>query len=60
MRKVLSLTLRILKSLYHRADLGTMGEGLTTTYTEDEANKLVEDSAVMVSRVMEMLPIDML
>jgi hypothetical protein len=37
-----------------------MGEGLTTTYTEDEANKLVEDSAVMVSRVMEMVPIDML
>jgi thiamine pyrophosphokinase len=59
MRKVSSLTLGILKSLYPQADLDTMGEGFAATYTEDEANKLVEDSVVTTSQVMEMLPVDM-
>jgi hypothetical protein len=59
MRKVSSLTLRILKSLYPRADLDTAAEGFAATCIKDEANKLVEDSIVTVSRVMEMLPIDM-
>jgi hypothetical protein len=59
MRKASSLTLGILKSLYPRADLDMVGEGFTATYSEDEANKLVEDSAVAASQVMEMIPIDM-
>jgi carboxypeptidase C (cathepsin A) len=36
-----------------------VGEGFATTYSADEASKLVEDSTVMVSQVMEMIPIDM-
>jgi hypothetical protein len=59
MRKVSSLTLRILKSIYPWVDLVMAGEGFPATCTEDEANQLMEDSAVMVSRVMEMLSIDM-
>jgi hypothetical protein len=59
MRKVVSLSLGVLKSLYPRADMDVVGEGFAATYTEDEANQLVEDSTVMVSRVMEMLPVDM-
>jgi hypothetical protein len=59
MRKVVSLSLGFLKSLYPRADMDVVGEGFAATYTEDEANQLVEDSTVMVSRVMEMLPVDM-
>jgi hypothetical protein len=59
MRKASSLTLRILKSLYPRANLDMAGEGFAATCTEDKANKLVEDSAMMVSHVMEMLPIIM-
>jgi hypothetical protein len=43
------LTLGILKSLYPQTDLDATDEGFTATCTEDEANKLVEDSAVMVS-----------
>jgi hypothetical protein len=46
MRKPSSLTLRILKSLYPRADLDVASEGFTMTCSEDEANKLVEDSIV--------------
>jgi hypothetical protein len=59
MRKVVSLSLGVLKSLYPRADMDVVGEGFAASYTEDEANQLVEDSTVMVSRVMEMLPVDM-
>jgi hypothetical protein len=53
MRKALRLTLRILKSLYPWADLGAAGEGFTVTCSNDEANKLVEDSTMMVTRVIE-------
>jgi hypothetical protein len=59
MRKASSLTLRILKSLYPRADLGAVGEGFAVTCTKEEANKLVKDSTTMVTRVIEMLPVDM-
>jgi hypothetical protein len=59
MRKASTLTLRILKSLYPRADLDVAAEGFAATCIKDEANKLMEDSVVMLSRVMEMLPIDM-
>jgi hypothetical protein len=59
MRKASSLTLGILKSLYPRSDLDAVGEGFAATCTEDKANKLVEDSIVMTSRVVEMLHIEM-
>jgi hypothetical protein len=59
MRKASSLTLGILKSLYPRADLDAAGEGFAATCSEDEANKLVEDSTVTATRVIEMLLIDM-
>jgi hypothetical protein len=36
-----------------------VGEGFTATYSEDEANKLVEDSTAAACQVMEMIPIDM-
>jgi hypothetical protein len=54
-----SLTLGILKSLYPRASLDVAGDGFVTTYTEEEASKLVDDSAVTMSEVEEMLPVDM-
>jgi hypothetical protein len=59
MRKVSSLTLGILKSLYPRANLDVAGEGFTMTCSEDEANNLAKDSTVMATQVIEMLPVDM-
>jgi hypothetical protein len=59
MWKASSLTLGILKSLYPRANLDVANEGFAVTCTEDKANMLVEDSAMMVTRVIEMLPDDM-
>jgi hypothetical protein len=59
MRQLASLTLRILKSLYPRANLDAAGEGFTTTCTEDKATKLIEDSVVTSSQIMEMLPVNM-
>jgi hypothetical protein len=41
MRKVSSLTLGILKSLYPKADLGATAERFTTMCSEDEATNLV-------------------
>jgi hypothetical protein len=54
-----SLTLRILKSLYPRADLDAMGEGFVVTCNDEEALKLVEDSTMMVGHVVDMLGVDM-
>jgi hypothetical protein len=54
-----SLTLRILKSLYPRADLDVMGEGFTVTCSDEEALKLIKNSAVMVGQVIDMLGVDM-
>jgi hypothetical protein len=48
MRHSASLTLRILRSLYPRADLDAVGEGFATTCRDEESLKLAEDSAVMV------------
>jgi hypothetical protein len=48
MRQLASLTLVILKSLYPRADLDAAGEGFVLTCSDEEALKLIEDSAVMV------------
>jgi hypothetical protein len=59
MREASSLTLRILKSLYPWVDLDAAGEGFTVTCTKEEADKLVEDSAETVTRVIEILPVDM-
>jgi hypothetical protein len=59
MRQLTSLTLGILKSLYPRANLDTTGEGFTMTFIE-EVSKLIEDSAVIASQVMEMLLVGML
>jgi hypothetical protein len=54
-----SLTLRILKSLYPRANLDTTGEGFAVTCSDEEALKLVEDSAMTAGHVVDMLGVDM-
>jgi hypothetical protein len=59
MRKASRLTLRIVKSLYPQADLDAIGEGFTVTCTKEEPNKLVEDSIMMATQVIEMLRVDM-
>jgi hypothetical protein len=59
MKQVASLTLRILKSLYPRADLDAAGDGFTMTCTGEEALRLVEDSALTADRIVDMVPIDM-
>jgi hypothetical protein len=59
MRQLASLTLKILKSLYPQADLDAVGEGFTMTCSDEEALKLVEDSAVMVRQVIDMIGVDM-
>jgi hypothetical protein len=59
MRKMSSLTLGILKSLYPWTDMDMVGEGFMATYTEEEANQHVEDSIETVPRVIEMLPVNM-
>jgi hypothetical protein len=59
MRLLASLTLKILKSLYPQADLDVVGEGFTMTCSDEEALKLVEDSAVMVRQVVDMIGVDM-
>jgi hypothetical protein len=59
MRKASSLTLRILKSLYPKANLDAAGEGFTATCSEEEATDLVQSFMESVTRVIEMIPIDM-
>jgi hypothetical protein len=59
MRQSASLTLKILRSLYPRADLDAMGEGFTVTCSDEEAIKLVKDSVVTVGHVVDMLGVDM-
>jgi hypothetical protein len=59
MKKATNLTLTILKSLYPQANLDVAGKGFMMTCTEDEANKLMDDSAVTTYQIVEMLPIDM-
>jgi hypothetical protein len=54
-----SLILGILKSLYPRANLDMVGEGLTVTCSDVEALKLVKDSAVSMGQVIDMLGVDM-
>jgi hypothetical protein len=45
MRQSASITLGILMSLYPRADLDVVGEGFAMTCSNEEALRLVEDSA---------------
>jgi hypothetical protein len=59
MKQLVSLTLKILKSLYPQADLDAVGEDFTMTCSDEEALKLVEDSAVMVRQVVDMIGVDM-
>jgi hypothetical protein len=59
MRQSASLTLGILKSLYPRANLDMAGEGFAMTCSNEEALKLVEDSAVTAGLVVDMLGMDM-
>jgi hypothetical protein len=59
MRQLASLTLGILKSLYPRADFDAAGEGFAVTCTDEDALKLVEDSAMIAKQVIDMLGVDM-
>jgi hypothetical protein len=54
MWQLASLTLGILKSLYPQA-----GEGFAVTCSDEEALKLVEDSAKIAGQVVDMLGVDM-
>jgi hypothetical protein len=56
-RQSASLTLGIMKSLYPRANLDVAGEGFVSTCSNDEALKLVKDSAKTVGQVVDMLGI---
>jgi hypothetical protein len=59
MRQSVSLTLGILESIYPRADLDVAGEGFAATCSDEEAMKLVEDSAVTAGHIIGMLGVDM-
>jgi hypothetical protein len=59
MRYSVILTLKILKSLYPRADLDAAGESFVVTCSDEEALKLTEDSAVTVGQVIDMLGVDL-
>jgi hypothetical protein len=58
MRKVSSLALGILKSLYPRADLDAAGEGFSATCSEEEANNLVQSFIETMTQVIETISID--
>jgi hypothetical protein len=45
-------------SLYPRANLDVPGEGFMATCSDEEALKLVENSAVMVGQIVDMLGVD--
>jgi hypothetical protein len=59
MRQLTSLTLGILKSLYPQTNLDMASMGFTATCNDEDALKLIEDSAVMVGHVVDMLGVDM-
>jgi hypothetical protein len=59
MKQVESLTLGILKSLYPRADLDAVGDGFAVTCISEENLKLMEDSALIADRIVDMVPVDM-
>jgi hypothetical protein len=47
------------KSLYPRADMDVVGQGFTVTCSDEEALRLVEDSAMMVGQELDMLGVGM-
>jgi hypothetical protein len=59
MKQSASLTLGILMSLYPQADLDASGDGFAVTCTNEEALKLVKDSALTADRIVDMVWIDM-
>jgi hypothetical protein len=59
MKQSVSLSLRILKSLYPQANLDATGEGFAATCSDNEALKLIEDSTVAAEHIVDMLPVDM-
>jgi hypothetical protein len=59
MKQSVSLSLRILKSLYPQANLDAAGEGFAATCSDNEALKLIEDSTVAAEHIVDMLPVDM-
>jgi hypothetical protein len=46
-------------SLYPQADMDVAGEGFAVTCSDEEAAKLVEDSAVTAGHIVDMLGVDM-
>jgi hypothetical protein len=58
MRQPVSLTLGILKSLYPQADLDATGKGFVVTCSNEEALKLIEDSAMTARQVVDMLGVE--
>jgi hypothetical protein len=49
----------ILKSLYPLSDLDAAGDGFAMICTSEEALKLVEESALVANRIVDMGPVDM-
>jgi hypothetical protein len=59
MKQPVSLTLRILMSIYPQANMDVASEGFTVTCNDEEALKLGEDSVVTVWYIVDMLGVDM-
>jgi hypothetical protein len=59
MKQAVSLTLGVLKSLYPQADLDVAGDSFVMACTSEEALKVVEDSALTVGHIVDMVPVDM-
>jgi hypothetical protein len=59
MKQAASLTLGILKSLYPRANLDAVGDSFVVTCTDEEALKLMEDSDLIVDRIVDKVPVHM-
>jgi hypothetical protein len=59
MLRASSLTLRILKSLYPKVDLGVVGEAFATNCTKEEANELVRSFFETVTCIIEMIPLNL-
>jgi threonine synthase len=59
MKQSASLNLEILKFLYPRIDLDAAGEGFVVTCSDEEALKLIKDSAITSGHIVDMLTADM-
>jgi hypothetical protein len=58
-KQAASLTLGILNYLYPWANLDVVGDDFVATCTDEEALKLVEDSALTADRIVDMVPVHM-